>query len=304
MSNLTKRLITAGVGIPLLFLLLFTYNGVAVPAVLVVLVVLLLWECSTLLLHKGIATKFFFTGIGGALFLVITFMSQESFMKLFGHLLFWGFYTLLFVVFGGWVAVNNETHESVGSEPGLTSPGRSSTISLRISSTSLPAKILLSVICLLVLVAFCTTLLGLHAYVGTWILVYVLAVAWITDTGAYFAGRAFGKRPLAKRISPSKTIEGAIGGCLLGLVIAFILGFWWVQPELRLSNFGLVFICVLLPICAVLGDLIESVLKRISEAKESGSFLPGHGGLLDRVDSLLIAAPFMFVVSVLFGSST
>lgn len=231
-------------------------------------------------------------------------MSQESFMTFFGHVMFWCFYSFLFVVFGGWVTVHNETNESAGPEDGLKSPGRSSTISLRISSTSVPARILLSVIWLVMLVAFCSTLLGLHMYVGSWILIYVLAVAWITDTGAYFAGRAFGKRPLAKRVSPNKTVEGAVCGFFLGLAFALLIGFLWLRPELGVSNFLLILISVSLPLCAVIGDLIESVFKRISDAKESGSILPGHGGLLDRVDSLLIAAPFLFVVSVISSNST
>ena len=183
-------------------------------------------------------------------------------------------------------------------------PQEPSTISLRITSASPFARFLLNVGCIAVLVSLCAIFHGLHAYLGPGVLVYVLAVAWATDTGAYFAGRAFGKRAFAKRISPKKTVEGTIGGCFLGFVIALIAGFWWLQPELGLSNFGLVLICLLLPFCAVGGDLVESVLKRISDSKESGSILPGHGGLLDRVDSLLYAAPFLFVMSILLGNTT
>lgn len=253
---------------------------------------------------KGNLTRVIFTGIGGTAFLFITLMSQESFMTFFGHVLFLNLYSMLFIVFGGWVAVNSEAHESERTENGLKTFGHSTTISLRVSSTSLPARILLSVVLLLLLVAFCSSLLGLHAYVGTWILIYVLAVAWVTDTGAYFGGRAFGKRPLAKRLSPNKTVEGAVSGIFLGFSFALIIGIWWLRAELGLSNFQLVFLSVSLPIFAVLGDLFESVLKRIADAKESGTILPGHGGLLDRIDSLLIAAPAMFTMSILFSNST
>ena len=174
-------------------------------------------------------------------------------------------------------------------------------ISIKISSSSRTARVLLCIGCLVVVVSLCVTFYGLHAHFGPVILLYVLCVAWATDTGAYFVGRAFGKRRLARRISPKKTIEGTIGGCLLGLIVALIPGFLWIQPNLGWSNFGVITVACVLPFLSVFGDLLESVLKRISDAKDSGSILPGHGGLLDRIDSLVVATPFMFVISIVLG---
>lgn len=118
-----------------------------------------------------------------------------------------------------------------------------------------------------------------------------LVILWANDTGAYLAGKAFGKRKLFERISPNKTWEGFIGGLFLAFVIALnlpqyfgILNFWqWAIVGLLISTFG------------TLGDLVESMLKRQAGVKDSGKLLPGHGGLLDRFDGLLLAAPIVFL---------
>ena len=116
----------------------------------------------------------------------------------------------------------------------------------------------------------------------------VLTITWMSDTGAYFAGRFFGKTKLFERVSPKKTIEGAIGGyvgSLLGASIVKVVGL----PNVSWVHLVLCTTCV----CAmgIVGDLIESMMKRASGVKDSGSFMPGHGGILDRVDSLLFTAP-------------
>ena len=115
--------------------------------------------------------------------------------------------------------------------------------------------------------------------------------AWAGDTGGYFAGRAFGRHKLAEAISPKKTVEGSIGGVITttaGLFIARATFF----PTLRPID------CILIGVCGgylgQVGDLSESLVKRSVNVKDSGGIMPGHGGLLDRVDALLFIAPFMF----------
>ncbi len=301
MSNLTKRLITAGVGIPLLFLLLFAYDGEAVPAVLLVLVVLLLWECSALLHIKGLARRTVYSGIGGLAFLFVVTMSQnamtlplDQISRLIIHL-----NSVLLAWFIFWVVVSDETRRFWISRRKNEASQARPVITVRISEATLTAKVLLSVGCFLMLVGFGVALYSLQVYVGPGVLVCVLAIAWATDTGAYFVGRAIGKRPLAEHISPKKTIEGTIGGCFLGCLLALILGFSWLQPMVGWSSIFVLSMAIAIPLTAVIGDLFESVLKRISDAKESGNILPGHGGLLDRVDSLVIAVPLVLSVSVL-----
>ncbi|MBI2877867.1 MAG: phosphatidate cytidylyltransferase [Candidatus Tectomicrobia bacterium] len=126
----------------------------------------------------------------------------------------------------------------------------------------------------------------------------ILLVIWFGDTAAYYVGRTWGRHPLAKRISPKKTVEGAVGGLLGGLLGAWIahLGFLssWSAPHCLLLGLGL-------NALGQLGDLGESLIKRGLEVKDSGSLLPGHGGVLDRVDSLLFATPAMYYYVILRG---
>ena len=128
-----------------------------------------------------------------------------------------------------------------------------------------------------------------------WVILLVMLV-WAADTGAYFAGRAFGRHKLAPRVSPGKTWEGVAGGAALALLIA-LLGSYWLHIPGEISAF---FVLVLITIMiSVLGDLVESLFKRITDIKDSGGLLPGHGGMLDRIDSLTAAAP-VFVLGVIW----
>lgn len=183
-------------------------------------------------------------------------------------------------------------------------PQASRRITVRISESTLTARIFLSIGCLLVLVGLGVALYGLQTYLGSGVLVCVLGIVWATDTGAFFAGRAFGKRPLAKHISPRKTVEGTIVGWLAGFVVALILGFWWLQPILGWPSIAVLGMAVMIPLVAIFGDLLASVFKRISDAKASGTILPGYGGVLDRVDSLLLVVPLVLSFSVLLGNTT
>jgi phosphatidate cytidylyltransferase len=123
-----------------------------------------------------------------------------------------------------------------------------------------------------------------------WVLVAILG-AFATDTGAFITGKALGKRPLAPRISPGKTWEGAAGGFLLGtgavLTMSFLL-------ELPVSMWGGAVLGALISVSAQMGDLLESMIKRASRVKDAGNIIPGHGGVLDRLDSVV------FVIVVVY----
>jgi len=121
---------------------------------------------------------------------------------------------------------------------------------------------------------------------GAWVLI-AFAIAWGSDTAAYFVGRKFGKTKLAPRISPKKTLEGAAGGLAGSVVCAVIISFF--VPELPVVD--AIALAVVAGVAGQGGDLFESVLKRSSGVKDSGGILPGHGGLLDRVDALVFTAP-------------
>lgn len=126
---------------------------------------------------------------------------------------------------------------------------------------------------------------------STHLLGYFFLVIFGSDSGAYFAGRALGKHKLAPAISPGKTVEGLIGGIVSAAALG-ALSTWWFFPELP-YQYSIPLACVL-AIVGVLGDLTESAMKRGSKTKDAASILPGHGGFLDRLDSLLFGAPILY----------
>ena len=122
-------------------------------------------------------------------------------------------------------------------------------------------------------------------------------ILWASDTGAYLAGMTFGKHKLFERHSPKKTWEGSIGGCLSALLLGYIGSLFYTQ--LNLPQWLMVSLIIV--VTGTFGDLIESMLKRSLKIKDSGSILPGHGGILDRFDGLFISIPFVFSYLVLIG---
>lgn len=129
------------------------------------------------------------------------------------------------------------------------------------------------------------------ANLSTHLLAFFFLVIFGSDAGAYFAGRALGKHKLAPAISPGKTVEGLIGGIVAAAGFA-ALSTWWFFPELPYK--WSIPLAIVLAVVGVLGDLCESAMKRGSNTKDAASILPGHGGLLDRLDSLLFGAPILY----------
>ncbi|BDG16063.1 MULTISPECIES: phosphatidate cytidylyltransferase [Thermus] len=134
---------------------------------------------------------------------------------------------------------------------------------------------------------------------GLWTLSLPIVASFATDIGAYFAGRAFGRRKLAPEISPGKTLEGSLGGILVSF-LALVAYTGLVREVFPFGLLELWLFSLLLSLAAQLGDLAESMLKRFAGVKDSGRFLPGHGGLLDRIDSLLFTFPLTYFLVVLF----
>lgn len=128
--------------------------------------------------------------------------------------------------------------------------------------------------------------------VGREALVLLVAIIVISDTGQYYAGRTLGRHPLAAAISPKKTIEGAIGGLVAGTLAALAIGRYWLPG---IPPFGLALLGAALVALGIVGDLFESMLKRSAGVKDSSALIPGHGGILDRIDSWLFAAPVYYV---------
>jgi len=134
---------------------------------------------------------------------------------------------------------------------------------------------------------------------GMWTILFLFAVVWGTDTIAYFTGRAIGGPKLAPSISPGKTWSGAIGGAIGGSVVALLVA------NAAWSGIGLgtfVLVTLLLSVASQIGDLFESAIKRRHGVKDSGNLIPGHGGVMDRVDGLVAAAVLLFVLWIPFLS--
>jgi phosphatidate cytidylyltransferase len=141
---------------------------------------------------------------------------------------------------------------------------------------------------------------GFKQTVSAHLLSFFFLVIMGSDTGAYYVGKAFGKHKLAPKVSPGKTWEGVIGGLLSGLLMAALSHFWFFRDlPLRLA----LPLAAILTTLGILGDLTESALKRGAGAKDAAKILPGHGGLLDRLDSLLFNAPVIYYFGrIYFGS--
>jgi phosphatidate cytidylyltransferase len=133
-------------------------------------------------------------------------------------------------------------------------------------------------------------------YEGLVYVFFALFIIWATDSGAYFIGRAIGKRKLWPDISPNKTIEGSIGGIICALIVAVI---FLIFTDINAAFLQLIIITIVLSAFAQIGDLVESALKRHYGVKDSGNILPGHGGILDRFDSLLFVLPLMHFIYLL-----
>jgi phosphatidate cytidylyltransferase len=154
------------------------------------------------------------------------------------------------------------------------------------------------------MLALVPTLIALVRIDGNWShgaqwTLFILALAFAADTGAFFAGRQFGRLPLAPQVSPNKTWEGVIGGMLLALAIGGLGVIWFGLPTL-----SFLFLCLAAAAFSVIGDLCESLLKRHVNLKDSGRLFPGHGGMLDRIDSVTAATPVMALGLLWLGVGT
>ena len=150
--------------------------------------------------------------------------------------------------------------------------------------------------CLILLPLFATSMAAVYQYPqGRHLIVYLLCLVWATDTGAYLIGKRWGATKLIPQVSPGKTIEGALSGFLLAMVVASI-GYYFLRPSSLIIWFC---IAIGTALISMLGDLFISMLKRRSKIKDTGQIFPGHGGMLDRIDSLIAALP-LFYCGLLF----
>jgi len=257
MSTLKKRFITAIILLPIVLGLLF-YGSLWLLAVVVSLVMLVCaWEWTKLIPinYIGYAT----------LFILLIFLILAFSYKVFSYWLVVGMVIWLFIL----IAV-------------LTYPE---------SKKIWGKKWIVAAAGLVVLPLFAEGLSQIYLLTnGKQFLLYLLLLIWAADIGAYFCGKAWGEHKLIPQVSPGKSWEGVLGGIILALIIA-ALGYFWFSP----GRFFIWMILALLTVLiSILGDLFISVLKRRLGIKDTGAILPGHGGILDRLDSLIAAIPFFY----------
>jgi len=253
-----RRLLTAAVAVPLLLLIILEAPAWAFLALALACALLAYWELSNL--TKGLGTALPHTGYPATALLMLSFVTERlAFLDA----------SLLAILIVGCGIVLTET------------PGKTSAVKAigTVFATFYIGALLGSLVAL--------RMLGPEPAGRHWV-VFLLAIVMLGDAAAFYVGKSVGRHPLAPRLSPKKTIEG-LAGNVLGSVLAAValqrLGF------VELSALGAVAVGVGLALLGVCGDLFESFLKRSAGVKDASALIPGHGGMLDRLDSILFAAP-------------
>lgn len=280
MSNLTQRVLTAVVGVPLLYFI-FYLGGI--PFLILILLVILFGniELFKLLEAKGIQSErelgiafslalgiaayfgYFYFAVVFSFAVIITFLLTLRRQDLSNAIiaLSTGLFAIIYI---GWflshaILLRNIDHNSN-------------------------------------LKTYAETVQG-HSDVGFFYFFLVVSCTFLNDTGAYFIGRWKGKRKLIPHVSPGKTLEGTIGGIISSAIAAIVGNLIFKSP---IEYHWVVLFGLVIGIVAVLGDLTESLIKRSAEAKDSGGILPGHGGILDRFDSLIFTFPVSYYMVLLY----
>ena len=142
-----------------------------------------------------------------------------------------------------------------------------------------------------------------YGYDAVFFILLILCFAWGGDTCAYFAGRAFGKHKLCPVVSPKKTVEGAIGGVVCAAVLGFLYGTFFKNNMIQVTNPGVISAaaCAIAAVISMVGDLAASAIKRNHDIKDYGNLIPGHGGILDRFDSMIFTAPAIYFAITFMG---
>lgn len=268
-----QRLISSAFGLGILLVALLLFNTIAVNFIMAAIALLAVYE---LLAATG-CWKYRMLAIPAMIFTaIIPFFSVQMFYKN----IFWICYLYVFVL----AAVLLRYHRKLHIE-----------------------QIAVSFMCSLMIPFSLTTLIYQRdrwgVALGIFYVLLSLGSAFLSDTGAYFAGRLFGRHKLAPYISPKKTVEGAVGGAIFAaattlLVIwLYSLAAAWMGYPIEVNYWLLLCLMPVLSAASIVGDLFASIIKRQYNVKDYGSIMPGHGGVMDRFDSVLMVAPIVFIAS-------
>ncbi|MDK2984938.1 MAG: phosphatidate cytidylyltransferase [Clostridia bacterium] len=257
---LVKRLLTAIIGIPLTILIIWN-GGSLFLAAITIIVLLALREMINMLCKDNIYPLKFLTYIYGVTLIIQTYIYKDNYLML----LFFIYFLLLSFI----IVFQKIKFESI-------------------------VYSLFIVFYVPFLIRY-LVLLRMQPQ-GFLFILTVFILTWTSDTGAFFIGKRFGKNKLSPSISPNKTVEGAIGGIFFSAVAAIILA----SLFLNINTFYAVILGIIISISGQIGDLFESFIKRQIGVKDSGDILPGHGGILDRFDSLMFTGPTFYYIFKLF----
>jgi len=280
MSNLTQRVLTAVVGVPLLYFI-FYLGGI--PFLILILLLILFGniELFKLLEAKGIQTE---RELG------IAFSLALGIAAYFGYFYFAVVFSFaVIIIFLLALRRQDLSNAIIALSTGLFAI-------IYIGWFLSHAILLRNIDHNLNLKTYVETVQG-HSDIGFFYIFLVVSCTFLNDTGAYFIGRWKGKRKLIPHVSPGKTLEGTIGGIISSAIAAIVGNLIFKSP---IEYHWVVLFGLVIGIVAVLGDLTESLIKRSAEAKDSGGILPGHGGILDRFDSLIFTFPVSYYMVLLY----
>jgi phosphatidate cytidylyltransferase len=266
-SGLLPRVLVGAVGIPLLVFVALR-GGLFLLGLVSLIILIGLWEFYQLMQAKGIR-PYRFLGMGGGLFLAWQAYFRAGMGT--GVLLA----VILLVVMVAELFRREQIHSI-----------------FHVAATILGVLYVGWLASHFILLRELPVLIGKSYSDGGWYLLTVFIAAWVCDTGAYGIGRTWGRHRLFSRVSPKKSVEGAIGGVATALLAGLLLGGVFLKDLLALGHF--VVIALIVGIIGQVGDLVESLLKRDAQVKDTSGFLPGHGGILDRFDGLLFAVPVTY----------
>jgi phosphatidate cytidylyltransferase len=269
---LKQRLLTAIILIPLMIWLL-SLSSIIFASVLSIFLILGAWEWAGLCAWQAWKTRFVYATLACLMLpIVYTFRQQPAMMAILFFVCLW------WLLAGLWLWRYQQGYKMIFTSPFIK-----------------------AVLGLIILLSTFFALLHLHEherYGGQWVM-FLFVLIWTADSGAYFMGKRWGKTKLADKISPGKTWEGVLGALLMSSIVSLSYALFKSMSLMTLLLFML--LCLLTVIVSILGDLLESVLKRQAGIKDSSQILPGHGGILDRIDSLTSASPIFVMGLVSLG---
>jgi phosphatidate cytidylyltransferase len=278
---LKYRIITAIILIPLVISAILFLNHGYFAAMLAIILLIGAWEWAAIAGWQNTAQRIAFAALTGLVLAGLTYLihhSERTLMLSLAVVLLWWALDIIWVVLANVFGVDR--------------------VALTQSAAPQVLKLLVG---WLVLCGLFVALIGLRQseHYGPFYVLFLLILIWAADSGAYFVGRKWGRHKLAVNISPGKSWEGVAGAVVGTLIVSIGAGLYWgFGPGEQIS---LLLVCLITVAFSILGDLTESLFKRQAHIKDSGHILPGHGGMLDRIDSLTAAAPVFLAGLILAG---